>query len=314
VGYNRWFNWDGGADSLWAQALGPIESSHEMASDRIRIVRLIIQDMELRSAYRQVFGQIHEILSLDSLPEFGRPNSGDKGSPEHNAWMRLENDEQHAVNSLFTNVAKAIAAFQETIISTQAPFDRFVEGLRTGAEEKLQAISLSAKRGMKLFFGKAKCSVCHAGPTLSDLEFHNTFLPQRDQWSKNDFGRYDGITKAKTAEFNSSSVYNDAAPSKYVDWTRYLTRTIEQRGQFKTPSLRNVARTAPYTHTGQFATLSEATGHCSDMDDAAGEDEHSEVIVSSLDLTASEKQDIVEFLMTLTDESFLARLDGNGHH
>ena len=305
VSFNRWFNWDGRVDSLWAQALGPIESPNEMANDRVNLVRLVIQDRTLHRRYLEVFGDFPPILDPATLPASALPGPTDSDSPQHQAWAKLTAKQQTAINRVFTNLGKAIAAFEATIISSESAFDRFVDGLRTGDTEKLAALSDSAKRGLKIFVGDAKCVVCHAGPTFSDLEFHNVLLPSVNETSVSDKGRYNGIAQLRKSPFNSSSAYNDAAPGDYVDWVTYLRRTVENRRQFKTPMLRNVVSTAPYMHTGQFSTLSDTIDHCGSMDEFSGEDEHSEVVLSPVELTEADVEDVTAFLESLTDERFL---------
>jgi len=305
VGYNRWFNWDGRVDSLWAQALGPIESADEMANDRVSVVRLLMQDETLRSQYTGVFGEFPKALDPASLPSSARPGPRHSDNPAHKAWAKLSAQQQAEIDRAFTNLGKAVAAFEATITSSDSAFDRFAASLRKGYRDHNTALSGSARRGLKLFVGDAKCAVCHAGPTFSDLEFHNIFLPSDNEASAGDTGRYDGIPQLKGSPFNSNSVHNDAPPGDYVDWVTYIRRTVHNRGQFKTPTLRNVAKTAPYMHTGQFDTLTKAIAHCSDMDESVGEKKHREVVLSPTNLTKVDIQDLVAFLKSLTDESYL---------
>ena len=305
VGFNRWFNWDGRVDSLWGQALGPIEAPKEMANDRVNVVRLVIQDEVLRRTYEGVFGAIPEGLDLATLPSAAIPGPRNSDNPLHLAWTRLSAARQTAINRVFSNLGKAIAAFEATIISSDSAFDRFVEGLREQDKTRLAELSDSAKRGLKLFVGEAQCVACHSGPTFSDLEFHNVFLPSTREAADGDRGRYNGIPKVKKFSFNSKSPFNDAAPGEYIEWVTYVRRTVENRRQFKTPTLRNVERTAPYMHTGEFETLTETVEHCGSMEELIEEGEHSEVIPSSAELTDADIANLVAFLEGLTDESFL---------
>ena len=305
VGFNRWFNWDGRVDSLWGQALGPIEAPKEMANDRVNVVRLLMQDEVLRRAYEGVFGAIPEGLDPATLPSAAVPGPRNSDNPLHMAWTRLSATRQTAINRVFSNLGKAIAAFEATIISSDSAFDRFVEGLREQDKTRLAELSDSAKRGLKLFVGEAQCVACHSGPTFSDLEFHNVFLPSTREAADDDRGRYSGIPKVKKFAFNSKSPFNDAAPGEYTEWVTYVRRTVENRRQFKTPTLRNVKRTGPYMHTGEFETLTETVDHCGSMDESIEEGEHREVIPSSAELTDADIADLVAFLEGLTDESFL---------
>jgi cytochrome c peroxidase len=117
-----------------------------------------------------------------------------------------------------TNAGRALASYVRALISANSDFDRFQAG-------DTRALSESAKRGLQLFRGKGNCTSCHSGPLLSDQEFHNTGV----SWGREplDLGRFE------------------------------ITGKPEDRGRFQTPSLRDVALTAPYMHDGSIATLAE---------------------------------------------------------
>jgi cytochrome c peroxidase len=118
-------------------------------------------------------------------------------------------------------IAQAIAAYERTIISRETPFDRYLQG-------DTKAMSGQAVRGMKLFFGDARCVLCHKGPNLTDDDFHNIGVPDE---GKPDNGR------------------------------RGVTGKQADQGKFKTPSLREVGRTTPYMHNGRFKTLTDVVQH-----------------------------------------------------
>ena len=113
-------------------------------------------------------------------------------------------------------IAKAIASFERTVLSGGAPYDRFKD-----ADES--ALSAAAQRGMKIFFNKAKCSSCHSGGNFTDGGFHNVGVGMDEK--KPDLGRFS------------------------------VTKLEGDRGSFKTATLREIARTAPYMHDGRFSTL-----------------------------------------------------------
>ena len=157
-----------------------------------------------------------------------------------------------------STIGRALASFQRTIVSAyNSPFDRWIAG-----EEK--ALSDAAKRGFKLFDGKARCSVCHQGQDFTDGSFHNIGLNNGD-----DIGRYEFI------------------------------KVNVMRGAFKTPTLREVARTAPYMHNGQYNTLEEVIEHY-----VKGGVDKSNLSpdMKEIKLTKQEQNDLVEFLKALTDE------------
>ena len=161
------------------------------------------------------------------------------------------------------NIGKAIASFQRTLISGNSPADRF----DFGGEE--QALSDSAKRGLELFRGKARCTRCHSGFNFSDEKFHNLGIG----WDTNtvDLGRY------------------------------MVTKNPEDIGAFKTPTLREISRTAPYMHDGRFGTLEEVV----DFYNQGGiKNPHLDNTLIPLELTAEEKRDVVAFLRSLNGEGW----------
>ncbi|MCX7418179.1 MAG: cytochrome-c peroxidase [Planctomycetia bacterium] len=184
VAYNTFQFWDGRigqlgrGDSLEQQALEPIRDPLEMDLDPAEAAERLRDDPEYRESFRRVFG---------SAP-----------SPDL--------------------IAKAIAAFERTLLFGDAPFDRYQVGDQS-------ALSDSAKRGHTLFFWKATCSACHSGPNFTDNTFHPSVASAMSD--QGDVGR--------------SAVTADRADS----------------GHFKTPTLRDVGRHAPFMHDGSFVTLED---------------------------------------------------------
>jgi cytochrome c peroxidase len=175
-GYSYFQFWDGRAIQLEGQALGPIENPIEMDLKLPALVKKVSEIAGYRKQFKDVFG--------------GNVNAND--------------------------IAKAIASFERTVLSGDAPYDRFKAGDK-------DALTESAQRGMKLFFNKGKCSSCHAGSYFSDAAFHNI------------------------------GVGMDA---KDPDLGRIAVTKLEgDKGSFKTPTLREIARTAPYMHDGSQKTL-----------------------------------------------------------
>lgn len=160
-------------------------------------------------------------------------------------------------------VGKAIATFQRILLSGNSPADRFdLDGEET-------AISVEAQRGLELFRGKARCTRCHSGFNFTDEKFHNLGLG----WDTNtvDLGRY------------------------------MVTKNPEEIGAFKTPTLREISRTAPYMHDGRFATLEEVV----DFYNRGGiANPNLDNNVLPLDLTSEEKRDLVAFLRALNGEGW----------
>jgi len=166
-------------------------------------------------------------------------------------------------NITIDNVGRAIASFQRTILSGNSPADRFDQGQEAGA------ISAEAQHGLLLFREKARCTKCHSGFNFTDEKFHNLGLGWDD--NKVDLGRY------------------------------MVTKNAEDIGAFKTPTLREVARSAPYTHDGRFKTLEEVVNF---YNQGGVKNPHQDPLIIPLELTDEEKRDLVQFLHTLNGEGW----------
>lgn len=212
--YNAFQFWDGRAGSLEEQALGPIANPIEMALPLDEAV----EKLNAIAGYRE---QFQEVFGTDVTQE---------------------------------GIARAIAAFERTVLSGDAPYDRFVQGDKG-------ALSLSARRGRELFFGKAHCSACHVGPNFTDNAFHNLGVSiDRDD---PDVGRH------------------------------VVSNLLGDRGAFKTPTLREIARTAPYMHDGSLATLEEVIAY---YNKGGTPNPQLDEEMTPLNLTPEEQQDLVTFL------------------
>jgi cytochrome c peroxidase len=184
------------------------------------------------------------------------------------------------VDGIYANIGKAIAAYMRTLVARDAPFDRWVAG-------DAAAISPAAKRGAMLFL--QHCSSCHAGPHFEDGAFHVLGVHQfGEHVPAEDLGRYADVAPLL------------ASPFKTASRVEGLAQTDDLRGRFRTPTLRNVAVTAPYMHAGQFATLEAVVAFYNN-----GGGKVPGVVKSDrmqkLDLSAEQQADLVEFMKTLTD-------------
>jgi len=296
VAHNRWYFWDGRADTLWMQALQPIEHPDEFGGDRLRCAHVLAADPELAAAYEAVFGPLPDVSDPERFPPHARPVPESPDDPSNRAWVSMSEADRDAVNRVFSNLGKAIEAFERSIRSEESPFDVFAQGLADGDETKLAALSVSARRGLKLFVGKANCILCHSGPHFSDGEFHDLRLPE-DRSVAVDTGRFDGVRRLLDDPFNSLGPYSDDPTWRK---TKYLVVRPNAWGQFKTPSLRNVAQTAPYMHTGVFSSLEEVLHFYSTMENAAPRGHHDEGVLAPLRLTEQEQRDLIAFLESLT--------------
>jgi len=300
VAQNRWFFWDGRADSLWSQALKPIEHSAELDGSRLQTAHAIDDDAELEPLYVAVFGPLPDMSDAERFPRVGGPRAHDERGQA--AWWTMAAEDREAVNRVFANAGKALAAFEATITSRAAPFDRFVSDLRVGNTQS-DAISPAAQRGLRLFLGRGNCVYCHSGPSFSNKEFHDVRVPQTAD--ARDTGRLGGVMELYEDEFSAAGPFSDDASSPRAEQIVYLSYETGLLGHFKTPSLRNVALTAPYMHQGQYASLRDVIRHYSTLEDAVApaDPTHVEVLVRPFPLDEQEIDDLVAFLESLTSES-----------
>lgn len=164
------------------------------------------------------------------------------------------------------NLAKALASYIRTIVSGNSRFDRYVRG-------RSDALSKPAREGLRLFRGKANCSSCHLGPNLTDERFHNTGVAWRD--------------------------------GHLLDPGRFaVTGQEKDQGAFKPPTLREIARTAPYMHDGSLETLKEVVEF---YNRGGNPNPHLDPDLRPLNLTSEEKQYLLAFLSALTGTTYEAK-------
>ena len=307
VAYNRWFFWDGRKDTLWSQALAPIEDEREHGFSRLEVAHLVLEDPEYARAYRDVFGDPPDFSDRSRFPDAGRPVPGQARHELDMAWAAMDILDRDEVDTVFANVGKAIAAYERLLISRDSAFDRFVEGLREKDEAKLDALSESAQRGFSVFAGKGRCIFCHDGPNFTDREFHTNRVPTEEEA---DLGRPRGVRQLEADGFNTRSRHADDGGVLGRSKLSLAPVHAHFPGIFKTPSLRNVTRTAPYMHEGQLATLEEVIEFYSTLEGAVPVPRDTERLLVRLDLTEKEKADLLAFLDALTDENIPDELRG----
>ncbi len=217
--------WDGRARSLEKQALGPIEADVEMNMP----LSVLIPKLNAIKGYQELFK---------------------KAYPKSNGTITKK------------YLAKAIASFERTVLSTVAPFDKYVMGDK-------KAISEQAKQGFEIFTTKAHCSDCHDNFNFTDGSFHNIGLHDGELHGK-ELGRY--LTKRRAAWY----------------------------GVFKTPTLRDITKSGPYFHDGSVKTLTESTTICASGGRYKNDVKNKSTYIVDRHLTEGEISKIVEFLKTLT--------------
>jgi cytochrome c peroxidase len=183
------------------------------------------------------------------------------------ATVRSDGDYRRAFDRAFgrppewDDVARALASYVRTIRSGNSAYDRYQRGDR-------RALSSEQQQGMRLFLGRANCWECHSGPTLSDERFHNTGIAFRRR-PPLDVGRF------------------------------VVSKNATDLGAFKTPTLRDIARTAPYMHDGSIATLADVVDH---YDRGGSANPNLDPLVKPLRLTVNDKRALVAFLRTLNGQ------------
>jgi len=261
----RWLGWDGAHDSLWAASLAPLLADGEMAQRVDRLAAVVRAEPGLSAAYRAAFAQ--------PLPA---------------------DDER-----LVVDLAKALAAWQATLVSPRTAFDDFRDALQRGDLRAAATYPAAAQRGLRLFIGEARCSVCHAGPAFSNGEFADIGVPFFVPGGV-DAGRHGGLQRLQASRMNRLGAFNDAGPADpRAVTTRHVTIEPRHFGEFRVPGLRQLARTAPYMHDGSLATVDDVVQHYSALNE---ERLHAdgERILRRLDLTPAQAADLAAFLRSLS--------------
>ncbi len=221
--YQRHQFWDGRARTLEQQALGPIEA-----------------DVEMNMSLDVLIPKLNKIKGYVELFEKAYPGEG------------ITKD----------TLAKAIASFERTVVSTESPFDKYAKGDKN-------AISKKAKEGFELFTGKAACVNCHDGFNFTDGSFHNIGLHDGELQGK-ELGRY--LVKMRAAWY----------------------------GVMKTPTLRDITKSYPYFHDGSVKTLEEATAICAGGGRFENNVKNKSLSIVDRHLTKDEIDKVVAFMHTLT--------------
>lgn len=261
--WSPWQFWDGRADSLWAQAVQPLQDPREQGLSSEQLLQLLRQ--HYRHPYEQLFG---------ALPTQVR--------------------DDHQSHLLFVNVGKALEAFQRQLRPAPTRFDHYLASLSQPGPDPV--LSSSEQAGLRLFIGRGQCVRCHLGPLLTNHGFHNTGLASRRDGIP-DHGRDDGLAQLLADPLNCQGSFHDRQPPDCAHLRHIRRHAPEWLGAFKVPTLRGVGHTAPYMHDGRFATLEAVVQHYVRAPNPDGDYGHTELRPLSLD--AGEQQALADFLKTL---------------
>jgi len=291
--FYRWTNWGGRFDSHWSLAAAVVEKADIMNGTRLGVAH------RLFARYRAEYDAIFPVKldpALDPrapgaarFPPSGKPKPNRPDAPD-GPWEQMASADRELVTVILASYGKAIAAYMRLLVSRDAPLDRYVAG-------DAGAISAAARRGLRTFL--RRCARCHAGPHLTDEEFHVLGVAQRGaRVPAADLGRFEDVPPLLASPFRSAGPYSDAPKLGKLDG---LAQVPAMRGQFRTKSLRNIAQSPPYMHAGQLATLEDVVrfynaGGGSVLDAGYVKDP----AIEPLHLTPAEQADLVEALKTFT--------------
>ncbi len=290
IGYSDWFYWDGRKDSQWAQALAPQEAAIEHGGNRNAHARYVLDNY--RSQYEALFGPAPDLYDEARFPLNAAPVDD---VTLHTAWDEMAEADQNAVNRVFANIGKSIAAYSRRILPGRSRFDDYAAAVVANDQDRMaEVFSEEEAAGLRLFIGDGQCTDCHNGPLFTNGTFHNIGLPL-PQGDRFDQGRSLGTLQVAEDEFNCLGAYSDAGEDGCVELRFIKLEGEELVGAFKVPGLRNVANTAPYMHNGIFADLDEVMRHYNHAPPAFPG--HSDLV--PLAFTAEQSAALKAFLMTL---------------
>lgn len=265
------FFWDGRRDSLETQSQDPFLNRVEMALP----------------SHEPILELVRAEDEYDSMFEAAFGVSGDEITMDH--------------------VMMAIAAFERTVISGNSPFDRYYFG------GEADAISEQAKRGFDIFLNEGRCVSCHTisqtHAIFTDNKFHNLGIGFTRIADRTDEVVGQFIAAARTEQEVDEAVLSDPDVSELGRYV--VSRELQDLGQFKTPTLRNIAATAPYMHDGSHRTLREVVEFYNTTippfeDQEQGPNPFQSGGIRPLDLSEEQIDDLVAFLETLTSPEFNA--------
>ncbi len=327
--HNTYSLWDGSADSVWAVARPAIEGNPQNFG-RMGVAWVICKNTVYHDEYINVFGggvstpettalcPLQTSVVLDTLCNNGATNCQPTSTNSYGkhydtsgnlitgttTFDSLSAANEVHVNTMFANFGKAIAAYERKLVSKNSSFDQWANGNE-------DAMSVSQKRGLKIFIGKGNCIRCHSGSNFSDGKFHNLGVPQVGGLSgSNDQGRFSGIEKLKSVAdngaFNTTTTFDSSGAA--TDKVSSLTAATSDTGAFKTPTLRSVNKTPPYFHNGTFSSLWDVANFYNFAGNAGNFPGTKDTILTTRHMTNEEMEDLVNFLKALEGEALSTSL------
>ncbi len=228
--FQSFFLWDGRADSLWLQPLLALENPKEMDFTRTEVAHFVATNYKVD--YESIFGALPELSEVPA-----------RAAPDTPEWAAMSDAQRDDVQRIFTNVGKAIEAYERRLLCADTRFDQWVRGEIELDGDEMEGAQTFVQEG---------CAGCHNGPVFSDGLFHNLGLSENAQ----DVGRYEGIDALLANPLNGAGLYSDDASfgkAKLED----LSAETRTRGAFRTASLRGAGQRRFFGHTGEHETLED---------------------------------------------------------
>jgi cytochrome c peroxidase len=281
-----------------------MEDAKEHGGNRAMYAHVIYKDKNYKKEYENLFGKMPNLSNTKKFPGSAGPTKDRHASQ---AWKSMQPEDRKAITQIYVNMGKAIAAYEHKLRPAPAKFDHFAKAvINKDAVAMQKAMSNDEAAGLKLFISKANCIICHNGPAFRDFEFHNVGAPQTMVNNRYDFGRKTATSKVKRSPFNCFGEYNDSADKSCDELTYIVFDEHTTLGAFKTPSLRNISKTAPYMHAGQYKTLADVINHYIDPPPIKlGEND---TRMMTFDLDDTEQHQLEQFLKALDSD-----IDADAH-
>jgi cytochrome c peroxidase len=287
--FYTWTNWGGRFAAQWELPPAVLENKAIMNGSRLALAHRIYD--AYKADYEAVFGNLDAGLATVGarFPATGKPKPA--AADPDGAWEAMAADDKLIVNRILANFGKALQAYTRKLVSREAKFDAWMAGDDS-------AFTASQLNGAKLFHDNG-CLKCHNGATFSDQDFHDLGVPQTGPGVlASDDGRFKDLPGLLNSTMNVNSQFSDKTDTGKLAGLS-LPPPDALKGVFRTPSLRGVAQSGPYMHSGQFATLDDVINFYA----VGGTLDTSDPEVAPFTITPQEKADLIAFLGTLTGKA-----------